>query len=239
MKTLMLILLALFSFNAQAAKRALVYNGPGACDGCYQAANQIAIRAGLDPTYVNENGLTETSTQAEKEALFKDVVVWLQPGGKSSIVMQNINDVLKSALQDYVKAGGGYVGFCAGAFASTEMVGTTSYLGYGFLPGSTKVYKDRYQADVVPITWNGKVRNIYWEGGPYIYNLPNDGDSEVIATYPNGQVAAARSHFGKGKVFVSGVHPEATQDWFDDYGMQSPSGLNFDLAVDMVNWAIQ
>ena len=79
MKTLMLILLALFSFNAQAAKRALVYNGPGACDGCYQAANQIAIRAGLDPTYVNENGLTETSTQAEKEALFKDVVVWLQP----------------------------------------------------------------------------------------------------------------------------------------------------------------
>ena len=216
-------------------KRALVYNGPGACDGCYQAAYLMAIRAGLDPMYVDQNALNAFSSDADQAALFKDVVVWLQPGGKSSTVMAYINPVLKDAVMNFVKKGGGYVGFCAGAFASTSEVGTTKYTGYGFMPGHTVLYKNKNGADIIPVTWNGVVHYVYWEGGPYLTAIP-EGAAETIATYPTGQIAAARSHVGAGKVFVSGFHPEAGQDWRDSYGLEDPDGLDYALADEMIAW---
>jgi glutamine amidotransferase-like uncharacterized protein len=232
---LLMMGLALAS-DALAAKRALIYNGPGACsDGCYQAAFQVALEAGLDPVYVGESALTSASTEAEAQALFKDAAVWVQPGGKSKIEMTSITSTLKAAIQSFVKAGGGYVGFCAGAFSSTKYVGTTHTLGFGFMPGKTVVYPSKTQAQIVPLTWEGKLRQVYWEGGPSINSIP-DGKAEIIAKYPNGTVAAARSLYGAGKVFVTGAHPEAPQDWRDYYHLNDTDGLDHDLAVEMINW---
>ena len=238
MKKLFLMIvmgLALFT-DAQAAKRALVYNGPGACsDGCYQAAFQVALEAGLDPVYVNEKALNSQSKPADVQALFQDAAVWIQPGGKSKTVMTSMTKALKSAIDSFVKLGGGYVGFCAGAFSSTKYVGTTSTLGFNFMPGKTILYPYNHQAGIIPLNWQGKTRQIYWEGGPYISSIPA-GKAETIATYPNGTVAAARSTYGKGKVFVTGAHPEAPQDWRDYYKLTDTDGLDHDLAVDMINW---
>ena len=86
---------ALHPSEVHAAKRALVYSGPGACDGCYQAASDMALRAGLDPTYVGEEDLNASSTPEDKKRLFKGVVLWLQPGGKSSISMDLLHRLKK------------------------------------------------------------------------------------------------------------------------------------------------
>ena len=61
----------------------------------------------------------------------------------------------------------------------------------------------------------------------------------MIAYYPNHQVAAARATYGKGKVFVTGLHPEAPQDWRDYYHLNDPDGSDEDLAVEMINWVTQ
>jgi glutamine amidotransferase-like uncharacterized protein len=53
----------------------------------------------------------------------------------------------------------------------------------------------------------------------------------VVATYANGSTAAARAHYGKGEVFISGVHPEANSDWPPTY---DPDGSDVDLAIGMI-----
>ncbi|MBU6154589.1 MAG: hypothetical protein KGP28_09840 [Bdellovibrionales bacterium] len=225
------------SISAHSAKRALVYLGPGACeDGCYDAAFQVAAQAGFDPVYVRENQLDVNSTDAEREALFRDAAVWIQPGGKSRTAMSVITSKLKSAIDAFVRGGGGYVGFCAGAFSATSRVGTSRDPGFGFMPGKTILYRNVSRgAEIIPIAWNGKTRHIYWEGGPHLTRLP-EGKAEVVARYPNGQVAAAKSIYGQGRIFVTGLHPEAPQDWREHYEMRDPDGLDQDLAVEMLNW---
>ncbi len=231
----LILSLMFFNSSALAAKRALVYKGAGACDdGCYEAAYQMAIRAGLDPSYVSP---TEIKKKTPGEDLFKDVVLWLQPGGHSAQVVDAMTPALKTALDQFVKNGGAYVGFCAGAFASTALVGTTGKIGFGFMPGSTKLYPTKGTARIFPVMWNGKTRNLYWEGGPYL-SIP-EGAAEIIATYPNGAVAAARSTYGKGRVFVTGLHPEAPQFWRDYYQLNDADGTDEDLAVEMIQWAIK
>jgi len=226
-----------FGFSAEAGKRALIYQGPGACDdGCYDAAFQVAAQAGFDPVFVKENQLTSVSTQHDQDALFKDAAVWIQPGGKSRTAMDVITSRLKSAIDSFVRSGGGYVGFCAGAFSATRYVGTSWGRGFGFMPGKTILYKAvSEQAEIIPIQWEGKTRHIYWEGGPYLTRLP-DGKAEVVARYPTGQVAAAKSLYGKGRVYVTGLHPEAPADWREYYHLQDPDGLDQDLAVQMLQW---
>lgn len=225
------------SIPADAAKRALVYQGPGACeDGCYDAAFQVAAQAGFDPVFVRENQLDASSSDADRDALFRNAAVWIQPGGKSRTAMGALTSKLKGAIDAFVRAGGGYVGFCAGAFSATRRVGTSRDFGFGFMPGKTILYRNVNRgAEIIPVNWNGVTRHIYWEGGPHLSRLP-EGAAEVVARYPNGQIAAAKSVFGKGRIYVTGLHPEAPQDWRDYYGMKDPDGLDQDLAVEMLNW---
>lgn len=236
MKSWMISLILFLSFTsiaALAAPKALVYKGPGACDdGCWQASYDLAKYAGFDAVYVGPNALTSSSTQADRDAIFKDAAVWIQPGGYAGVAMQNMTSQLKNALKEFIAAGGGYIGFCAGAFVATAKVGTTSIKGLGIFPGGTKLYGKG--VDLKKIDWLGQSRFLYWEGGPYLRNLP--GSVEVTATYPNGAPVSARTSYGKGRVYVSGVHPEAPQEWLDYTGETDTDGLDYDLGVAMLRW---
>jgi hypothetical protein len=217
----------LFGLSASAAPKAFVYKGYGACtDGCHQAAYQMALKAGFDPVYVGPHDQVD----------FSEASLWLQPGGHSSQVMTTMDPAMQTALNKFVENGGAYVGFCAGAFSATKLVGTTNINGFGIFPGLTTLYDFDAQAGIIPTQWNGKQRYVYWEGGPYISEIPA-GLAEATAFYPNGQIAAARSSYGKGKVYITGMHPEAPQEWRDFYGLNDPDGDDSDLAVEMINWA--
>ena len=221
----------------KAKTRALVYKGPGACDeGCWQAAYDMAVRSGLSPTYVGPTDLNSASSLTEQAALFQDAAIWIQPGGVSSEVMGAMSATMTDALRSFVNAGGAYVGFCAGAFSSTQYDGDSSILGFNIFPGLTTVYNDNNQADILKGTWEGKERYFYWEGGPYISSIPA-GNAEAIAYYPTGQIAAARSTYGNGKVFIAGFHPEAPQQWRDYYGLNDPDGTDYDLVDEMIQWS--
>ena len=195
----------------------------------------MAVRSGLTPTYVGPNDLNSSSTDAEKKAFFDQVAVWIQPGGTSTTVLNNMSATEAEALKNFVNQGGGYVGFCAGAFSATQKVGTSSVDGFDLFPGRTVLYSNPTSAGIIDVQWEGKTRNIYWEGGPYITDLPA-GLAEPIAYYPTGQIAAARSLYGKGKVFITGFHPEAPQDWRTYYGLSDTDGLDYDLVDEMIRW---
>ena len=209
--------------------KALVYRGPGSCEEhCSEAAALTAESAGFVAVFVGPD-------EVRKE-VFEDAKVWIQPGGMSSTVAQTMLPDLKANLKRFVAEGGAYVGYCAGGFLATPMIASRGIEGLGLLPGLNGMYVEPNEAMLYDIQWNGKTRKMYWEGGPYFILGPND-TAEVTATYPNGQAASVRAPYGLGRVYVTGLHPEAPQDWRDYFKMQDTDGLDVDLAVEMIRWA--
>jgi glutamine amidotransferase-like uncharacterized protein len=221
---------------------ALVFNGAGVCtDGCGTAGATVATAAGLTPKFVTGNELTTKSTQAEIDAFFKNVKVWIMPGGYARNEIEAMSATLRSALKSFVQAGGGYVGWCAGAFAATSEVGTTGSPGLGIMAGNSAVYsttskQNSYGGSIEKTTWFSGIRYLYLEGGPYFYNLPSS--VEVIGRYDNNvSVSAVRSTYGNGRVFLTGTHPEAPTWWYSGTGISDSDGSDVSQAALMVKWA--
>lgn len=214
-------------------KVALVYADNGVCpEDCAEASAEVARLAGLTPKLVKGNSLSDSSTPADVDAFFKNAVVWIEPGGYARQSWEGMSKKLQTSLKEFVRTGGGYVGFCAGAFMATAQIGGTGATGLGIFPGKTYPYSG---STIVNLTWEGKAQPMYWEGGPYFYNY--DSTVEVTALYKNGSVAAARTQYGMGRVYLSGPHPEAPGWWSGQGASSSVSGPTQQIAADMVKWS--
>lgn len=216
---------------------ALVYDGPGACEeDCAEAAAEIARLEGLTPLFVGPQDIPQPS--------WSQAAAWIQPGGKSSIVARSMSAELKTWIRDFVDQGAAYVGFCAGGFYSTAEVSDRGIAGLGVMPGLTRFFDSFGDTEVIitEILWAGQARQVYWEGGPY-FVLPETPVGEAprawpLATYANGKIAAAQALFGRGRVSVSGPHPEAPESWKTFYKLQDSDGPDTDLAQGMLRWAL-
>jgi glutamine amidotransferase-like uncharacterized protein len=211
---------------------ALIYKGQGSCEeGCSESAALMATLAGLKPVYVSPS---ETG-----KAIFNDARVWIQPGGESDDAILAMNPSLKANLKEFVARGGGYVGFCAGAFMATSKIANTSLDGLGLIPGVGYPYLPSTDPDVgqmVPMQWGSKVRHLYFEGGP-AFKIPQSTSVQVVGLYPGGDIAAIRALFYRGRVFVIGTHPEAPDDWKEYFQLKDRDGRDWDMAVMMIRWA--
>jgi glutamine amidotransferase-like uncharacterized protein len=218
-------------------KIALIYSGPGSCadeeSDCTQSAALVAKLAGLTPKIVPHDIIKEDSKPSDVARVFLGARVWIQPGGVSNEAFNAMDEKLIQGIRDFVKLGGGYVGFCAGAFMATEWIGHTGGEGFGFVNGMTNLYHKGW--DMAEVKWLGQDRVIWFEGGPYFYGY--DDTVEVTATYATGAAAAVRTEYGKGRVWVTGLHPEAPLNWSTDDGVVDPDGTEQHLAAQMVRWA--
>jgi glutamine amidotransferase-like uncharacterized protein len=232
------VLALFFTFEASSISnlrtinlKALIYKGQGSCiEDCSEAAAVVAQMAGLEPVYVSPE---ETNLE-----IFSDAAVWIQPGGESLEVADKMSLTLKQGIKDFISRGGGYVGFCAGAFFADNMIHGTKKIGLGIIPAVAKSYT---QADphgaMLEMIWNGKKRTIYWEEGAYIELDPGQKTFTPFTYYPTGEIAGVYGKFNNGRVAITGVHPEAPQYWRDDINGVDPDGLDYVLAADMVRWA--
>ncbi len=211
--------------------KALIYKGEGSCiEDCSESAAMIAKMAGLEPIYVSP---TESNLD-----LFADAAVWIQPGGESLVVAAQMSVDLKNAIRNFVQQGGGYVGFCAGAFFADLWIHGTESKGLGIIPAYAIDYqKARSSAEMLDMIWNGKKRSVYWEEGPYLELFFKGQLFTPFAYYPTGEIASIYGNYYQGRVSVTGTHPEAPQYWRDDIKASDPDGLDYDLAIDMVRWA--
>ena len=227
--------------SAEARPVALIYKGDGSClEGCSEASAEVAAKAGFQPRFVGPEDLNSNSSDADVAELFREARVWIQPGGVAVTALYTMSPELRESIRAFVASGGGYVGFCAGAFMATQRIGSSRYAGLGILPGFTAPYysnpiKPSLDYSLPVVTWGGLRRQVFFEGGPYFYGFQDR--AEAIASYESGYTAAVRAFFGKGRVFVSGPHPEAPLVWTEEDGIFDPDGIDQDLAVQMVRWA--
>lgn len=199
--------------------RALVYRGPASLPGCPEAVASVLDTVGLDVRYVGPR---------EDLALTGPVLagadLYAQPGGGTLRQGWRRMRRHRRAVRDFVDGGGHYVGFCLGAY----LAGATP--GFGLLPGDTDQALDTEDDTVVEVDWGGRRRAVYAQDPAA---LLVDGRADVLARYPDGQVAAAVAPYGAGRVGVVGPHPEATPDWFTDARLPVAPDAR-DLARDLV-----
>jgi glutamine amidotransferase-like uncharacterized protein len=166
--------------------------------------------------------------------------LYAQPGGSGEF-SQAYRKLKKYAhvIRNYVASGGRYLGICMGGY----LAGRTP--GFQLLPGDTDQYIASRGASVktevdsiVSVYWRGQPHSMYFQDGPHF--LLDDGATDVIvlATYTNGKLAALVAPYGKGKVGVSGPHPEATAQWYHASHLVTPEGVNADLGHDLLDTLI-
>lgn len=155
-------------------------------------------------------------------ATLRRYALYVQPGGGQDIpaALESLGDARVAALRDYVANGGRYLGLCMGAYladANNLALIPEELDSEVGRPGFAVTTIDD---SAVAVRWAGRDDNVFYQDGPYLPPSQARGFA-TLATYANGDIAAARYAFGQGVVTLSGPHPEADASWFDQAGIPS------------------
>lgn len=200
---------------------ALVYRGAATLPGCAESVADLlrASRWNFDVRYVGPRESLPLTDEVLAQA-----TLYAQPGGATLGPAWRRMRKHSKRVRRFVAGGGRYLGFCLGGY----LAGATP--GFDLLPGDTDQYiaTDRATVDstrptLVEVDWRDDRRSLYFQDGATFQVRPQTPDLDVIATYPNGEIAALAVPFGDGRVAVVGPHPEADGDWFADSGIRPPA----------------
>ncbi|WP_338477946.1 BPL-N domain-containing protein [Pseudomonas trivialis] len=210
--------LALAAFQAYAAApitHVAIYRGPAGCDDCSENVKKALLR--LNPGYqVDFVGADEDIDITAQTLARYDLYV--QPGGGQDIpgALDSLGDERAEAIRNYVAKGGRYLGLCMGAYLADDN-------NLGLIPDAIDTEAGRPGFEVsgiddaaVRVTWAGKPDYVFYQDGPYFPTSTAATPYQTLATYHNGDVAAARYTYKKGVVVLSGPHPEAGREWFEN-----------------------
>ena len=192
-----------------------IYRGPAGCPDCSENVKTALQR--LDPNYqIDFVGADEPIDITPQTLARYDLYV--QPGGGQDIpaALDSLGDARAEAIRDYVAKGGRYLGLCMGAYLADDN-------NLGLIPQALDTEAGRPGFEVsgiedaaVRVTWDGQPDSVFYQDGPYFPKASAAAPYKVIATYHNGDVAAARYTYERGVVVLSGPHPEAGREWFEN-----------------------
>ncbi len=219
------------SIAPAAGSYALIYNGPVAAEDGPGAVAAIAEQAGLPVKYV--------SNIEDLPSLLPDAKVFIIGGTEDDLspLIAAFTPVAIASLKDYLQNGGRYLGICGGGYmASTGWSEYGDYFtGLGIIPAESGSFLGEPAPQVLPVRWLGETREMYYQDGPVFYLKSTAESVRIIAQYANGQTAAFLCSYGRGKVAVSGPHPEARQSWIYEAANGDSWTSSASLAVDLLN----
>jgi len=198
---------------------ALVYAGQGVC-GPSASALKKQLKAILDPSIsvVKVDGeYLRTKDWEDKTA------VLVMGGGSCGCWDQDLQDVGIEKIERYVRGGGKYIGFCAGAYFASRVSSFNqrekSRL-LAFFPGKAigplvdeADYLSLRAARVVDVSykfrWSVEDGALYYQGG-CLFDVEGDSSTvEIMSVYRAlGKAAAVFCKVGKGCAYLDGTHPE-------------------------------
>ncbi|MFI6155043.1 hypothetical protein ACIBCA_20380 [Kitasatospora sp. NPDC051170] len=215
---------------------ALVYRGPAACEGCAEAASGMLERGGFAVRFVGPGERVRFG-----RAALEGVALYVQPGGSNGQEVGTAWRLLRreegfspDLVRDFVRGGGRYLGLCMGGYLAGDP-------GYDLLPGDSGQYIRSQGASVsgegdqlVEVAWRGHPQHMYFQDGPY-FDVDDGPGAQVLARYTNQRPAAVVASYGAGRVAVSGPHPEAPAQWYEDYHLPDQSHGSAALGEDLLH----
>lgn len=219
---------------------ALVYRGPAAgCSGCSEAVATLLgknTKYNFSVIYVGP----EEKLSVQDGLKLKNVILYAQPGGDGSVrkaYKKMSSDT--AAIQNFVENGGRYLGFCMGGYLVDDDPGFGLGLNTGRYISSPDATVTTDRDSLVLVSWRGRTRGMFFQDGPYFIPDSNVKGQIILATYTNGKVAAMVQPYGKGKIGVSGPHPEADTSWYEAVSLIDLDGLDADLFYDLTDTLMQ
>lgn len=189
----------------------LIYNGKVAAEGCPEALAVVAKSIGMNVEYFN--------SAKQLPDLLLDAAMCMIGGTEDDLgpLVKEFTPEIRQKLEDWISAGGGFLGICGGGYIGSK--GWEEDGGFVEMLGLVPVLAEEYLEDpdprIITVNWDGAERNIYYAYGP-AFVVENAPDIEVIARYSDGRVAVLEMKLGKGRVILSGPHPEADETWLED-----------------------
>ena len=222
---------------------AIIYDGVGTCDGCAydmgKALSQIQYRVKLI------HPQTEPKDRITEEFL-KRGDLFIIPGGDDEVVLKKALKAEEfTAIQNYVRNGGVFLGSCMGAyFASTILwgEGNPKEPGLGLFQGMVKAHRPTKEPRVENIVWKGIHRWMYFQDGPEMIPASVAVETETIdvwGRYEDGKIAAVQAAYGRGRVGLLGPHPEANPGWFAEDHISDPDGSDMDQFRDFMKYLMK
>lgn len=215
--------------NANPVKVA-AYIGKGG--SCYPIAEMLAFSPEFE--------LKVVSPEDVQAGALAGADLLLQPGGGCNSQMLALGEKGQAEVRKFVEKGGKYYGVCAGAFLATQSEGKFKRLGLvpykhdgehiyrGWAPTNIKFTPEGCAA--LGLKTNERMV-LYWGGPVMVPGVPvPDSDVKVFGAYDgrivntcqpkpvapmNGKAAFLGGRVGKGKVFVSAIHPEKSEHTCD------------------------
>lgn len=208
----------------------LIYNDAGASKDCVTALSDY-----FETNQCVAN--TVLGSELQKTAWLSKTSVLIIPGGRSLPYYDSLGDNGNQHIIDFVTAGGTYIGICAGAYYACQQTIFAKGLAKELtLPGALNFFSGQaigpvfaaksfeYQSEqgacVVEIHIKEKSYPVYFNGGCY-FNVTDDllaqPNIHVLARYEaNNKPAIISCAIGKGRVLLSGVHPELSYRSIDN-----------------------
>jgi glutamine amidotransferase PdxT len=222
-----------FSAPAKTNTYALIYAGVNSCGGCPEAIADIARRDHISVKYVkNPNQIP---------LLLNHASIFIIGGTEDSIEMMRLsfNKKIISSIKKYVNHGGNYLGICGGGFIAAKyyMADVNRWVkGFNIIPARAVDYSETSEAHLENLRWKGKNVLLFFQAGPKFILEKDARNVAIIAHYPNGDIAALKYLYGKGKVVVVGPHPEADKTWLEEDGIDSSQWKpRQELIIDLFN----
>lgn len=193
-----------------------VYSGRGSWEPGVQAIGNFLDHLGIGWSSLDEGDLRAGNVAGEFD------VLWF-PGGFSAEYRYHAAD--HQQVRDFVAAGGGFIGICAGAYYASDIMnwqgGSSDYplnlfagraagpirgLGWGNLTSIELESEHRINHGFDPVL------DMYYMDGPYF--IPDESQPvEVLARYGiNDEPAVVSFEYGEGTVLLMGPHPELGRD---------------------------
>jgi glutamine amidotransferase-like uncharacterized protein len=210
--------------------RVAVYQGPGAGPSRTNLLEVLRAAKGAPGLQVVQVG-----PEAIRSGKLKEFDVLMHPGGGGGAQGRALEPEGRTAIREFVRNGGGFIGICAGAYLATD-----DYEWSLGLVEARVVDKRHWARGIGPVEvelspagreffgMEGERFSIHYAQGPLLsrkeWDNPAAPEYESLGIYRTGLAqkgapegimpgtsAIIRTTFEKGRVFVFSPHPELTQ----------------------------
>ena len=229
-----------------------VYSGEGAHPNSIKAAVKLFKWMDAEPQRITPQEILEDK--------LNHFDILYMTGGYAWPYVLDLKDGGTAIIRKFVRQGGSYIGVCAGAFFAADYIyweGKRYEYPLDLFPGYAKgpiveiAPWPRYK--LCRINLSKKPHTIikdepssmrsFYSGGPW-FDIPPGFKADILAYYDiNNRPAMLAYEYGKGRVFLAGVHPEYEEGsdrdglyWNDK--MKDPES-EWPLMLNAVRWLIR
>jgi hypothetical protein len=215
--------------SAGAPPSVLLFTGRGT------SRNDVAaVKRSLHDSHLSYSIADSPRLDAMGESELRAYRLLIVPGGNFEQIGNGLKPQTTATLRHAIRHGLNYLGLCAGAF----FAGDSPYNGLNLTSGVRFTF---YAAETlgvhkaaIPIAIAGsQALDHYWEDGPQL-----TGWGSVVGRYPDGTPAIVEGRIGDGWAILSGVHPEAPDNWRRGLTFATPAVIDNAYAETLIDAAL-